>query len=209
MTMGLETAYRVAKEDMAQLNPAVAASMSGASFDKGRFTIPFFNRRFSISFPGLEAAELGSDAPPPKVLEILLMHYLVNADGTPPAGTWITYRQLPGANLFEQRFANLVTRPMLQRFGHDAEGLRRAAAAIGGQPMHRSGDVAFRFMALPRIPVGCVLYVGDEEMASSISILFDANAPQYLPTEDLTIVASFLNSALAAQERASGDREVK
>lgn len=199
--MGLDDAYRKALEDMSLLNPQVAASKGGVSFDDGKFTIPLFNRSFTVSFPDGEVEKVGGETPPFKLLEILLMHYLINADGTGASGTWITYRQLPGANLFADRFTNLVSRPMLESFGNDAEGLRQAGLDIGGQPMDRSGDVAFRFLALPRIPMGCILYLGDEEMSTSITVLFDDAASHYLPTEDLTILASLLHSALKSERR--------
>lgn len=199
--MGLDDAYRKALEDIAQLKPQVAASMSGVSFEDGRFTIPLFNRTFTIRFPRITVEETDNHTQPPKLIEILLMHYLIQADGTVPSGMWITYRQLPGANLFEKRFANLVSQPLLHSFGNDAAGLRGAALAIGGLPMDRSGDVAFRFLALPKIPIGCILYCGDDEMPPSITILFDESAPHYLPTEDLTIVGSLLHSALKGHKR--------
>jgi len=194
--MALDIAYQKAREEMARLSPPVAASMSGASFDGERFTIPLFHRSFTIHFPGMKVAEVGSDTPPPQWLEILLMHYLVNADGTPISGMWITYRHLPGAHLFEQRFTNMAIRPLVESFGNDAEGFRQAAQASGGRPMTRSGDAAFRFMALPKIPMGCILYLGDDEVPPSISILFDAVAPHYLPTEDLSYLGLYLCAAL-------------
>lgn len=202
--MGLDDAYRKALEDMAQLNPRIAASKSGAGFENESFTIPLFNRLFTIALPELKIEEAGNDTPPPKLLEILLMHYLIQADGTAVSGEWATYRQLPGANLFAQRFENLVTRPMIENFGHDIEGFSKAAKAIGGQPMDRSGDAAFRFKALPKIPMGCILYLGDDELPPSISVLFDSAAPHYLPTEDLTILGSFLNSALKKSRQEEG-----
>jgi hypothetical protein len=194
--MGLDVAYQKALEDMAQLSPHVAASMSGASFDGDRFTISFLHRSFTINFPEVKVAEVGCDTPPPRLLEILLMHYLVNADGTPVSGMWITYRHLPGSYLFEQRFTDMALRPLLDSFGNDAEGFSQAAVAIGGKPMTRTGDAAFRFMALPKIPMGCILYLGDDEVSPSINILFDAAAPHYLPTEDLSYLGLHLRLAL-------------
>ncbi len=191
---------------MARLSPLVAASMSGASFDGGRFTMPFFHRSFTVHLPEVKVAEVGSDTPPPRFLEILLMHYLANADGTPVSGMWVTYRHLPGANLFEQRFTNMALRPLLDSFGNDAEGFRQAALSIGGRPMTRTGDAAFRFLALPKIPMGCILYLGDDEMSPSINILFDAVAPHYLPTEDLSYLGLHLSAALRGH-KTSSDRE--
>jgi hypothetical protein len=80
----------------------------------------------------------------------------------------------------------MAIRPLLDSFGNDADGFRQAALAIGGKPMTRTGDAAFRFLALPKIPMGCILYLGDDEVSPSINVLFDAVAPHYLPTEDLS-----------------------
>ena len=198
--MGLDNAYEKAQKDMAGLNPHIAASMSGASFDEGVFTIPFFHRSFTIRLPEAKVTEVGSDTAPPRLLEILLMHYLVHSEGTPVSGMWITYRHLPGASLFEQRFTNMALRPLLDSFGSDAQGFSQAALAIGGTPMSRSGDAAFRFMALPKIPMGCILYLGDDEVPPSINILFDAAAPHYLPTEDLSYLGLHLRLALQSHK---------
>lgn len=197
-TMGLDVACQKAIKDMEGISPYVVASMSGASFEEGKFTIPFFNRSFTIHYPEVRVEEVGTDTPPPRWLEILLMHYLINADGTPISGMWITYRYLPGAGLFEQRFTNMALRPLIDAFGNDAQRFSQASLSIGGRPMTRSGDAAFRFLALPKIPMGCILYLGDQEVPSSITMLFDAAAPHYLPTEDLSLLGTYLSAALRA-----------
>ena len=186
---------------MAGISPYVVASQSGASFEGGGFIIPFFHRSFSVHYPDVKVAEVGCDTPPPRWLEILLMHYLINADGTPISGMWVTYRYLPGARLFDQRFTNMAVQPLLDYFGNDADGFRQAGLSIGGRPMTRTGDAAFRFLALPKIPIGCILYLGDEEVSPSINILFDAAAPHYLPTEDLSLLGSYLSAILRGYKK--------
>jgi len=124
------------------------------------------------------------------------MHYLTNADGSAITGSWINYRQLPGAKLFERRFTNLVSQPLLDLFRSDIESFREAAVGFGGQPMNGMGDAAFVFKALPRLPVACVLNIGDGEMPPSMNILFDQAAPNYLPTEDVTILCGVMLSLL-------------
>ncbi|MFQ5924720.1 MAG: DUF3786 domain-containing protein [Dehalococcoidia bacterium] len=194
--MRFDIAYRKARKEMEGLSPYVVASMSGASFEEGRFIIPFFDRSFFVHYPEAKVEEAGSDTPPPRWLEILLMHYLVSADGTPTSGMWITYRYLPDVRLFEQKFTDRALRPLIDAFGNDTEGFRHASLAIGGTPMTRTGDAAFRFLALPKIPMGCILYLGDEELPPSVNMLFDAAAPHYLPTEDLSLLGNYLGAAL-------------
>ncbi len=192
--MGLDDAYGKALESMAQIDPRAAASMSGVVFDGEVFAIPVFNRVYTIRLPRCEVCAAGADVPAPKMLGILLMHYLTQADGAPVANNWIAYRNLPGARLFEQKFANLVSRPMIERFGNSIDSFRQAALAIGGQPMEGKGDAAFRIKALPRVPIAAIFYCGEEGIPPSINILFDASAPHYLPTDDLVVLASFMGS---------------
>lgn len=194
--MGLDVAYQKAIKDMEGINTYIAAAKAGVSFDGGKFTIPFFHRTFLLHHPEVKMEEVGSDQPPSIWLQILLMHYLLTSDGTPTSGMWVTYRHLPGAFLFEQRFNSWAIEPLVQALGKDIEGFRQAALALGGSPMSRSGDAAFRFLALPKIPMGCILYLGDEEVSPSINMLFDGGAYNHLPTEDISYLGIYLSAAL-------------
>jgi hypothetical protein len=178
------------------LSPLVAAAKSGCDFQDGMFRVPLFDRTFIISHPQGRVVEEGGDSHPPPVLEMVLLHYLITADGTALADRWIAYRHLPGAFLFASRFESLAIRTLVTAFGQDIDGFRRASLALRGEPMSRTGDAAFRFLALPRIPMAAILYLGDEEVAPSINILFDGSAHHYLPTEDLSYLGSYLSQAL-------------
>lgn len=194
--MPLDPAWEKAVEEMATCSPYIVAAKSGANFDQGRFTLRFFNRTVLIYYPEIRIEESGKQSPPPKWVQLILLHYLLTADGTPVADYWLTYRYLPGAYLFETRFQSLAINSLLQAFGKDTDGFRRAALALGGIPMTRSGDVAFRFLALPQLHMACILYLGDEEVAPSVNILFDASASHYLPTEDLSYLGTYLSHEL-------------
>ncbi len=186
---------------MREQSPFVAASKSGAGYDDGAFKLRFFNRNFLISYPDIEVKEVGAKATPPEFIQLLLLHYLATATGKEVADRWIGYRNLPGAYLFESKFRQGAIDPLISAFGKDIEGFRQAGLSLGGVPMTRTGDAAFRFLALPRIPMACILYLGDEEVPSSISILYDASAPYYLPTEDLFLVGNYLGTSLRRYQR--------
>jgi len=192
--MAYEDALNKALEDFSAIRPFIAASKSGTDFNEGKFDINFFQRKFRLSHPEGEIEEIDGEGNFPKWLRILLLHYLTQADGTAIADTWITYRQLPGAGFFEQRFMSMCINPLTAAFGDDIEGFKRGCQALGGDPITRTGDAAFRFFALPRIPMACILYLGDEEVQASVNVLFDASAPAYLPTEDLSLLGTYLNS---------------
>ena len=123
-------------------------------------------------------------------------HYLLTSDGTQVADSWITYRHLPDVYLFERRFDNLGIHHLIGTFGNDLEGFCQAALSIGGIPISRTGDASFKFKALPRISLACILYLGDNEVGPSINILFDAAASHYLVTEDLSTLGLYLSNSL-------------
>lgn len=192
--MAYDVALNEAKEKFKRLKPYVAASKSGTDFSEGKFRVKFFNRTFLIGHPDGEVEEVGGGGNISQQLHVLLLHYLTQADGTPVINKWIAYRNLPGACFFARRFMSMATDPLTRAFGDDIEGFRRGGAALGGEPMTRIGDAAFRFLALPKIPLACILYLGDEEVQPSVNILFDASAPSYLPTEDLSLLGTYLNT---------------
>ena len=194
--MANDAAHRKALEEMKGITPYAVASKSGTDYDGSRFRIPFFNRIFLVHYPEIRIMEEGSSAPVPQYLEIILLHYLLQAGGVPIADEWIAYRQLPGSALFSARFMQMAVNPLLKAFGDDVEAFRKAGEAVGGTPITRTGDAAFKFMALPRIPIACIYYQGEEGIPSSFNILFDASAEHYLPTEDLSLLGVSLVGAL-------------
>jgi len=203
--MGLDDAYTKAVESMTHIDPRTAASASGADYREDKFIIPLFNRTYTIQFPTCETAEVGSATNVPRIIEVLLIHYLTHSDGTAVSDKWISYRQLPGAKLFEQRFINLVSRPILALFDSDIGGFRETADVLGGQSIDSAGDAAFQFNALPRLPITCIYHIGEEGIPSSINILFDESAPHYLITEDLTILGGIMSSFMkVSSKRISG-----
>ena len=194
--MSLDPALEKAIGDMAGINPYVIASKSGANYEEGKFKLSFFNRSFLIHYPEVKVEEAGTKSPLPQWLQLILLHYLLQAKGIPVADDWVAYRHLPGGSLFETRFKQMAMNPLVKAFGNDIESFKRAGLALGGTPMTRTGDAAFRFLALPKIPIACILYLGEEEIPPSINILFDAAAHAYLPTEDLSYVGTYLSTAL-------------
>ncbi len=194
--MSNEAALEKALEEMKGITPYAVASKSGTDYDGSRFRIPFFNRVFLVYYPDIEIVEENSEAPVPQFLQIILLHYLLQSTGAAIADEWIAYRQLPGSALFERRFLQMAVQPLLRTFGDDVEAFRRAGESLGGMPMTRTGDAAFRFMALPRVPIACIFYQGEEGIPSSVNILFDVSAEQYLPTEDLSLLGVYLVGAM-------------
>jgi hypothetical protein len=194
--MANDEALQRAIEEMKGITPYAVASKSGTDFDGKRFRIPFFNRIFLVHHPEVKITEEGKSVPVPQYIEIILLHYLLQSKGMAVADEWIAYRQLPGASLFQTRFIQMAMKPLLSAFENNLEGFKKAGSAVGGTPITRTGDAAFKFMALPKIPMACIYYQGEEGIPSSVNMLFDATAPEYLPTEDLSLLGVYLVNAM-------------
>jgi hypothetical protein len=197
-TYGL--ALEKAKQDLRGRDPMVAAALSGATYDKptatnGRFRLTFWGEEYTVDYPEASVREERSGQEPSIFIQILILHYLINADGTPSADKWISFRELPGGLGFDPAFQQHASQPLARAFGHDAEGFIRASEALGGERL-TFGSASFLFRILPRQWLAVVLELADEEFPAWVNILFDGTASHYLPTEDWAVVGELLSSRL-------------
>ncbi|HID64604.1 MAG TPA: DUF3786 domain-containing protein [Anaerolineae bacterium] len=197
-TYGL--ALEKAKQDLRGRDPMMAAALSGATYEKltptsGRFRLKFWGEEHVIDYPEASVREGKSGQEPSIFIQILILHYLINADGTPSADKWISFRELPGGRGFYPAFQQHASQPLARAFGHDAEGFIKAAEALGGERL-TFGSASFLFRVFPRQWVAVVLDLADEEFPAWVNILFDAAASHYLPTEDWAVVSELLSSRL-------------
>ncbi len=164
--------------------------------------VPFFGVPHIVGHPDGEVSVAGRSVH--VAVRILLLHYLLRADGTALAGEWRRYRELPDGLFYAASFAARAEAPLAAAFGAPgaAEGsgvdaLRRAAALAGGSPLALA-DAAFAFTALPRIRLAVLLWAGDDEFAAEASVVFDAAASHYLAAEDLAGLGGQLSRRLLA-----------
>ena len=62
---------------------------------------------------------------------------------------------------------------------------------MGGRPSDY-GDVSVTIQAFKQVPVILSLWRADSDFPAKASVLFDANIPDYLPTEDITILSEMI-----------------
>lgn len=186
--------------DPGAVTARAAVSFEGEAQGPGRFLVPFFGRLHEIRWPsaGVRRVADGQDAD--VATRLLLLHYLLTADGTPMASKWITFRQLPGGLGYDAAFQGRANLRLARTFGHDLAAFEAAAAALGGERLE-FGDAAFNFRILPRVWLAVILHLADEEFSANASVLFDASAHHYLPTEDLAVLGGMLASQLVKNAR--------
>jgi hypothetical protein len=80
---------------------------------------------------------------------------------------------------------------------------RAGAERLGGTPIE-IGNAGYAFQVLPRVHLGAVFWLGDEDFPSRASILFQDSATHYMSTDGLAVLGSHLVSALLDAVKAPG-----
>ncbi len=183
-----------------RLDPEQVALRADALFEgtdagQGQFTVRFLGATYQVDWPSGAVIRTSDGQPADIATQLVLLHYLLTANGTPLAAKWIAFRNIPGGLGYEAAFRGRATLRLARAFGNDRKTFERAARQLGGEPLS-FGDAAFLFRVLPRMWMAVVLHVADEEFPADANVLFDAAAEHYLPTEDLAVVGGMLASRL-------------
>lgn len=177
-------------------DPAELARRSGAQWDQGNIRLSYWGQELALAWPSLEATRMEDGQPASTFDSAMLLYYLVTADGTPAAGRWISFRELPGGAFYNQAFQGYSGGPLARALSDRPPEFARAAASLGGSPLTDLAPFAYRFLPLPRMPLAAALWPGDEELPGRAAILFDACASHYLTTDGLALLGSGLASRL-------------
>ncbi len=136
--------------------------------------------------------------------KILILHYFTRARGTPLSGRIITYKELhEGINYYPTFFKRAIE-PIINHFRDKPQKLLDVAKILGGDKADY-GDFAVTIDAFPRVPVTIVLWSGDKEFPAEGNIMFDNTIPDYLPTEDITILCELIAWRLVRLLKTGGD----
>jgi len=202
-----QLAYKIARERLAGIsNIEKQCHKSGARYLPAEKSIilDHLNRPYRIGFPGGEVSLIDSDEAVPVRDKILLLHYFTRAKGTPLSGKMITYKELQeGINYYPTFFKRSIE-PIINNFKDRPEKLLNAAATLGGRKSNY-GDTAVTIDAFPYVPLTIVLWQGDKEFPAEGNIMFDSTIPDYLPTEDITILCEVIAWKLVRLLKTGGD----
>jgi hypothetical protein len=195
-----------AQQAFPQLDPDEVAARAGVSYaastpDSGRFLVPFMNTLYDVEWPGGTVRRATDRQPAAVTTQILVLHYLLTADGSPLVDRWIAFRNLPGGLGYDAAFTRRANLRLAGAFGADRAAFEHAARTLSGERLG-FGDASFMFRVFPRVWLGVVLYLADEEFPAGANVLFDASASHYLPTEDLAVLGGLVAGLLTKSARA-------
>lgn len=178
-------------------NPADIAARLGVAWEDGRYRIPFFERGYAV-----EARRMAdeSGAPPGHAVAVILAKYLLLCPARPAADpTLVSYRDFRDSAPYVGGFHNTAERPVARHFGGRTEDLRQQCRQMGGQPFPTDApyQLAFRFQALPRVPVFLLFNDADADFPAQATVLFQRDAAGWLDMECLAMVGGVLAARLA------------
>jgi hypothetical protein len=199
-------ALRKAKRDFRSRDPHEMADAAAVLYHsdntaRGAFEIRFLDSIYRVEWPAGTVWKTGDDVESADIAtSILLLHYLLSADGTPLPGQWIAFRNLPGGLGYDTAFEGRASLRLAHIFGDNRLAFESAAKALLGENL-AFGDASFLFRALPRVWLAIILHVADDEFPASAQVLFDAGASHYLPTEDLAVLGGMLTGRLIGERQ--------
>ena len=189
----LPLARRMAVEGLLKSDPAERAARGGGWFEPGsggqsRIGVRYLGREVWLSLPG-GTLETPDGGPLSLREEILILHYLGKASGIPSTGQWISFAEISGGTFYHPVFLQRCKAPLIRHFGGKPRELVSLALEEAAGESLDLGDVGVKMQAFPRVPVGLVLWKGDEEFSPEGNVLLDSSVTGYLPVEDIVILA--------------------
>lgn len=173
---------KVAREWLTGIDPLEIAEKAGIPFEEEKACFRLFSMgtEIQIHYPNYEITPYVNEWQ-----QLITLHYMKLADGTPLTGRWISMREIKDGLIrggdFDLRCENVI-RQRLSRIS--AEEFSEKCKAIGGRIVDGNADFTVRFDFLPYYPLLLKLWFADEEFPASGKLLADAAADHYLTIED-------------------------
>jgi hypothetical protein len=184
------------RAELRRLHAGTVVASVGGSLQDGDLVLRYWGRQVLVSWPDLDVSwHDGRSACPPFDAAMVLYH-LHASDGTPAAGSWISFRDLPGASFYHQAFSGYTGRRLAATYGSSPADFDEAARRLGGETIRELAPSAWRFLPFERVPLGACLWPGDDELPAQATVVFDAHAGRHLPTDGLALLGSGLTGRL-------------
>lgn len=207
---GYELALRLAISQLAEFDDIAQQCLNNdARYQPHANTIivEYLNQPYSITLPGGEVSSAAGEDVPMRD-RLLILHYFIQAKGTPLSGRMITYKELrDGINYFPIFYKRAIW-PLVNNFGSEPQRLFDAAETLGG---HKAdyGDTAATISAFSRVPITLMLWKGDDEFAPEGNIMFDSTIADYLTNDDIHVLCETIAWRLVRLDKTGGDNPGK
>jgi hypothetical protein len=181
--------YEYNKELFMKCDPIIMSENTGSLYDKckNEFIVKLMGSLYVVKFPTGEIllgdyTEINSYP-----IKTLILRYLMNAKGAPHIDKNITYREVPGGNLYYNVFYGRCISRLAGTFGNRLDKFKSVLQKLGAEEV-KMGDIAYKFEFVNNVYITFALWGGDEEFPPSAQILFDAYISSYFTVEDMAVI---------------------
>jgi len=172
-------------------SPAQLARAAGGSLQDGTIRLPYWERTI-VCLPDRGELSSADGSPLSTFDQAMVLFHLCTTDGSKPAGSWISFRDLPGGVFYNQAFQGYSGALLAQRFALDPPAFARAAVSLSGKPAEEISSSAWRFLPFPNLPLAAVLWPGDDELPGQAQVLFDTSASGKMVIDGLALLGAQL-----------------
>jgi hypothetical protein len=194
---------RLAKQD-----PADVCRRAGCTYDEaaGTYGLTVWGRKYAVNTrKGRIFCANPDQEPLHPYFDLFVVHYLLSAREIPPAGQWISEKDIPGGTTFFRGPHEIPANLIASRFDGDIQGFTRRCAQYGGTRLALA-DAAFSFVITPRVPVAVLLWQGDEEFPAEAKLLYDATIVRHLASDIVYALAVGVCEQLGKSWSVNADR---
>jgi hypothetical protein len=197
--------FELAAQELAGRNWLDVARRAGAEHHEDHLALEYYGRPVRVGKDPVTVVAQDEGSEIPLAEQALILHYLVNADGSEPEGQWVTFREMPSGEFYWSAFVKRAKDPLVGFFSSRPKLLLELAPLVGGRPVEDvPGDAAVAVRAFPRVEFVLQLWEGDEEFPPEGNILMDPVTSHYLSTEDIALAAGLPIYKMMALARQRG-----
>ena len=131
---------------------------------------------------------------------LVLLTYLIRSQPAGLTGRMVTGSELKGGDFFFKGPHVLFTRPLEKRFGRDGQTFLEVGLRLAGDQTEY-GDVSFRLWPLPKVPLGYILWLADEEFPERLVVTFDSSIEGHFPLDVIWALVNLVGGALLREAK--------
>ncbi len=196
MSRTMQRTYAECLARLDRLRPDDALQSLGVRIDGDALRLRFFDAHYRIASGVI--LDANGDPPTDGVGIVLCQYLLHHPDGGTPDGSWVTFRELPGAGPLVSSFTANTNKLIAHTFAERLDDLQRRVGRLGACPETGAGafDLFVRFDALPKVPLFLQFNAADDLFPAQCNLLFYQSAQHYLDMQSLFIVGTYLAGRL-------------
>lgn len=174
-------------------NVSAMSNLSNSPYDyhKNYFKIKFLNNTLYIKYPTGEV--IFEDGQPlcDIAIKILILRFLINANGVKETKTYITYKEIEGGYVYYPNFKCRTISSFIKKYGKNLNLFEERMKKIEASKLNL-GDISYKVRFINDTYVVFILWEGDDELEPSGNILFDSNISSYFNAEDLAVIPDII-----------------